>query len=317
MIHFCVLGTAAGGAPTLERAPAAVVVRIEGEVFLFDCGEGTQRQLIRAGISRRKLGLIAITHLHGDHVLGLVPLLASMSSDRRREPLLVIGPPGLGELVWTTLRLIDVQLSFELEVRELAPKTAGTVLETGRWTLRYAAVEHTVPSFSFRLEERRPPVFDMERVRALGLRPGRLLGELKRHGEVTLPDGRVVRLHEVAHHQPQPSLVYCGDTQPCDADIELARGADVLLHEATFSEEHGELARRTLHSTAADAATVAAQAGVGELLLLHFSTRYDTLEPLLYEARRIFPRTRLARELRWEAIPTPREVVESPSLGTA
>lgn len=317
MMHFCVLGTAAGGAPLLERAPAAVVVRIEGEVFLFDCGEGTQRQLIRAGVVRRKVRLIAITHLHGDHVLGLLPLLASMSSDRRCEPLFLIGPPGLEELVRTTLRLIDVEPTFELQIRELIPGTAGTVLETEQWALRYASLEHTLPSFGFRLEERRQPVFDMDRLQALGLRPGRLLGELKRQGTVELPDGRVVRLQEVAFQPAEPSLVYCGDTRPCAAAVELARGADVLIHEATFTEEHRELARRTFHSTAAEAAMVAAQAGVRELLLVHFSTRYELLEPLLTEACRVFAHSRLAQELRWETVPTDREVVQNASVRTA
>ncbi len=313
MIHFCVLGTAAGGAPTLHRLPAAVVVRIDADVFLFDCGEGTQRQLIRAQVSRRKLRLIAITHLHGDHVLGLPPLLSSMSSDRRTEPLLLVGPPGLQELIETVLRLTDVRLTFEVRIRELLPGSAGTLLEEQGWVLRYATLEHTVPSFGFRLQERRPWVFDMERLQRFGLRPGRLLGELKQRGEIHLPDGRRVRLEEVASPQHQPSLVYCGDTQPCRAAVELARGADLLLHEATFAEEHAALARQTRHSTAADAATVAAKAGVGELLLMHFSTRYDELEPLLYEARRIFPRTRLAQELSWESVPA--SPVQTPAEG--
>ncbi len=302
MMRFCVLGTGAGGAPTLHRAPTAVAVRIEGSAFLFDCGEGTQRQLIRARLSRRKIGLIAISHLHGDHVLGLVPLLASMASDRRREPLLLVGPQGLAQLVRSTLCWIDVQLPFELVIRELEPGFKGELASEEGWRLECAPLQHSVPCFGFRLTARRKPSVDMERLRAFGITPGPLVRQLKQQGWVEKPTGERVRLEDVLLRRHEPVLVYCGDTRPCPEAIELARGADVLLYEATFGEDRAELARQYLHSTAAEAAAVARDAGVRRLVLVHFSTRYRDIEPLVGEARAVFPATEAAQEVRWEEV---------------
>lgn len=282
--------------------PTAVVARIEEAVFLFDCGEGTQRQLIRAGVSRSKIQYIAITHLHGDHVLGLVPLLASMASDRREAPLHLIGPQGLRELVESTLRWTDVTLPFELHVRELPPDFRGEIAVASKWSLHCAPLRHSIPSFGFRLQERRLPAFDPQRLAEFGLASGPLLGELKRRGWVELPTGERVTLEQVTRPRSQPTLVYCGDTRPCSEAIELARAADVLLYEATFGSTHAELAEETCHSTAAEAASVAAAAGVGRLLLVHISGRYSSAEPLLQEACAIFPNTELAEELCWETI---------------
>lgn len=302
MIRFCLLGTAAGGAPTLRRAPAALVAQIEATVFLFDCGEGTQRQLIRAGIPRGRIALIALTHLHGDHLFGLAPLLSSMVSDRRRRPLQLIGPRGIGDLLHQTLRSVDVQLSFELEIRELEPGYQGELLVREQWQLSCAPLQHSVPCFGFRLQRRRLPALDRERLAALGLRPGRLLGELKRRGWIQLPSGERLLLEQVSVPRAQPTLVYCGDTRPCWEAVELADRADVLIHEATFTNAHAELARQSFHSTAAEAATVASLARVRRLLLTHFSTRYDSAEELLAEARACFPATELGRELQWETL---------------
>ncbi len=304
MMRFCVLGSGAGGAPTLRRAPAAVLVQVEGTFFLFDCGEGTQRQLIRVRVSRSRIHLIAITHLHADHVLGLFPLLSSMASDRRQAPLLLIGPRGLGELVRHTLRGIDVHLPFELTIQELEPAFGGQLVETEQWRLSCAPLHHSLPCFGFRIQERRMPSVDRERLSSFGLEAGRLIGELKRQGWVQLPSGQKVTLEQVSHPRPQPTLVYCGDTRPCWETVELAYRADVLVHEATFASDLADIARQSFHSTAAEAATVAAMAQVRHLLLTHFSTRYDSLEALLQEARAYFPATSLAQELRWEQVPS-------------
>ncbi len=302
MIRFCLLGTAAGGAPTLRRSPAALVVQIEGTVFLFDCGEGTQRQLIRAGISRSRIALIALTHLHGDHVFGLAPLLASMVSDRRQAPLCLIGPRGLADLISHTLRLVDVQVPFELHIRELEPGYRGELLGAEHWQLSCAPLQHSVPCFGFRLQRRRLPAIDPERLAALGLSPGKLIGELKQRGWVQLPSGERLLLDQVSVPRPQPTLVYCGDTRPCWEAVELADRADLLIHEATFASAHAELARQSYHATAVEAATVARLARVRRLLLTHISTRYPTAEPLLAEARQCFPATELGRELQWETL---------------
>jgi ribonuclease Z len=299
MIRYCVLGSGAGGAPILSRHPAAVLVRVEGALLLLDCGEGTQRQLLRLGVSRNRLDIIAITHLHGDHVLGLVPLLTSMHSDRRQRPLLLIGPQGLRELVEDTLRRIYTELAFPLEFRELPEGFAGGVVETPELLLDCAPLQHSAPCFGYRVEQRLAARLDPARLAAYGITPGPLVGQLKREGQVRLPDGKVVRLEDCIVHRIPPSLVYCGDTRPCDAAVELARGAQVLLYEATFGREHAELALETMHSTAEEAAQLAAQAGVETLVLMHFSARYRTVEGLVEEARAVFPATLAATELEW------------------
>lgn len=302
MMRFCVLGTGAGGVPTLRRASPGVVVQLEGTVFLFDCGEGTQRQLLQAGVSRASIAVIAITHMHGDHVLGLVPLLCTMASEHRNKPLVLVGPRGLAAFVEQTLQAIHCTLPFALEVRELDATFQGEVLLGEQWVLRCAPLRHSVPCFGYRLTWRRQPKLDMERLRALGLGPGKLLGELKRQGWLELPDGRRITLAEVAHPVWQPAVVFCGDTLPCPEAIELAQAADVLFYEATYGRVHAALAQRSHHSTAADAALVARNAGVRRLLLMHFSSRYEDEQELLAEARAIFPEAEIAQELRWEAL---------------
>jgi ribonuclease Z len=300
MIRYCVLGSGAGGAPILSRHPAAVLVRVEGALLLLDCGEGTQRQLLRLGVSRNR------TRSHRHHApsrrpcaWGLFRCLTSMHSDRRQRPLLLIGPQGLRELVEDTLRRIYTELAFPLEFRELPEGFAGGVVETPELLLDCAPLQHSVPCFGYRVEQRLAVRLDPARLAAYGITPGPLVGQLKREGQVRLPDGKVVRLEDCIVHRIPPSLVYCGDTRPCDAAVELARGAQVLLYEATFGREHAELALETMHSTAEEAAQLAAQAGVETLVLMHFSARYRTVEGLVEEARAVFPATLAATELEW------------------
>jgi ribonuclease Z len=254
MMRYCVLGSGAGGAPILSRHPAAVLVRVEGALLLLDCGEGTQRQLLRLGVSRNRIDLIAITHLHGDHVLGLVPLLTSMHSDRRRRPLLLIRSAGAAGAGGGHLAAHLHRACLPAGVPGAAEGFAGGVVETPELLLDCAPLQHSVPCFGYRVEQRLAVRLDPARLAAYGITPGPLVGQLKREGQVRLPDGKVVRLEDCIVHRIPPSLVYCGDTRPCDAAVELARGAQVLLYEATFGREHAELALETMHSTAEEAA---------------------------------------------------------------
>ncbi len=290
------LGTGSG-VPSLERNLAAVAVQRQGELFLFDCGEAAQIQYRRAGLGFAPLSAIAISHMHGDHVTGLMGLLMSLQMADRAEPLDLFGPPGLGEYVRGCKRALQTQFGYRLNLRE----EGGLCLlrETATYSLHAAPLDHRVFCLGFRLEERpRPGRFDLTTARARGVPPGPLYGCLQRGETVTLADGTLVHASEVlGPPRPGAVLAYCTDTRPCDAAVQLARGADLLIYEGTFDATMTHEAHRKGHSTVADAAQVAAEAGVRQLVITHLSPRYQDVNPLLAQARAIFPNTRIARDL--------------------
>jgi ribonuclease Z len=274
-----------------------VAVQRGGELLLFDCGEGAQIQYRRAGLGFAPLSTIAISHLHGDHVTGLMGLLMSLQMADRDTPLELYGPQGLSEYVQCNRRALHTGFNYPLHLRE---EGAACVLrETAEYRLVAAPLEHRLFCLGFRLEEApRPGRFSVEAARALGVPSGPLFGALQRGETVTLSDGTEVRPEQVLG-PPRPGIVlaYCTDTRPCDASVELARGADLLIHEGTFDAAMGDEARRKGHSTVADAARIAEAAGVGQLIITHLSPRYGDTSLLRAQAREIFPRTRIARDL--------------------
>ena len=285
-LRIVFLGTAAG-TPSRDRNVAAVAVVLDGTVLLFDCGEGTQHQLLRAPVRSGAIEAIFLTHLHGDHVYGVPGLLASMSMNARTRPLDVIGPPGTREYLEATLRTTNHNPIFEVRVSEPPFRRPGM-------TVVAAPVEHSVPCFGYCvIEDDRPGPFEPERARALGIPPGPEWGALQRAG-----DPRVT-----GPARPGRRVAYVTDTRPCPAAIELARGADVLIHEATYGDDMRVEAHDRFHATAADAAGVAASAGVSQLILTHFSTRYRDVDALLGEARAIFSRTEAASDFAEFAVP--------------
>lgn len=277
------LGTSAG-MPSRERNVASVAVTIDGRTLLFDCGEATQHQLMKSGVRMGSIDAVFITHLHGDHLFGLPGLLASMSLNARSARLDVIGPEGLREYL-ASLPLFHT--SFEVRVIDPSPGVHGVVA---------APVEHSAPCFAYAIiEDDRPGTFDPDRARALGIPPGPEWGALQRAN-----DPRVVGPPRRGRR-----VVYCTDTRPCASAIELARGADVLIHESTYGDDMADEARERWHSTAAEAAAVARDAGVGRLLLTHISPRYTDPAPLLEQARAVFPNTDVAGDLACYDVPRP------------
>jgi ribonuclease Z len=296
------LGTASA-MPTRQRNVSAVALRLpeRRELWLFDCGEATQHQLLRTPLKPPQIRRIFLTHLHGDHLYGLPGLLTSLSMLGVETPVDVYGPAGLADVVGATLGAAHAACSFALHVHELAP---GVVLEDGDLRVRCLRLEHGVPCFGFRVEEApRPGRFDPVRAAALGVVAGPDFGVLKRGGTVVLADGRALRGEELTEPSlPGRVLALCGDTLPCEAAVELAREADVLVHEATFGEGRRQMAALRGHSTAAQAAEVALRATARRLVLTHFSARYqeggaETVEDLLAEARAVFPDTEAAHDL--------------------
>lgn len=299
-LQLVFLGTA-GATPTVERGSAGTLIVRGSERILVDCGEGTQRQLMRsAGLS--KITIILLTHLHGDHFLGLPGLLKTLSLLGREEPLLLYGPVGLYELLRDAEKLIG-RTKFRLMVEEAKP---GIVLEACDYCLKAAPVAHSIPGLAYCLEEKtRPGVFHPEKAIELGISPGPDFGRLQKGETVETPDGRQVRPDQVMEGERYGrKIVITGDTRPTDSVIELARGASVLVHESTFSWDEHDRALETGHSTAREAAEVALAAGVGTLVLTHISSRHTARE-LRDEARAVFPNTIMPRDFDELMVPYP------------
>ncbi|MCR4339686.1 MAG: ribonuclease Z [Gemmatimonadaceae bacterium] len=289
------LGTSASR-PTVDRNVSSLAIIREGETLMFDCGEGTQRQMMRYGISFA-LSRIFFTHMHADHMLGVIGLCRTLALGGRIEPMHLFGPPGADELLRRAIQLGTEKQPFPIEVTELEP---GAIIEHDHYSLQTFPVDHRGRSaIGYALiEKERLGRFDPERARALGVPEGPMWGELHRGRSVTLSDGRVVTAESlVGPTRPGRRVVLTGDSRPCDATIAAATNADLLVHEATFSDEEAVRALETGHSTAREAAEVAAKAGAKKLLLTHFSARYtrDATE-LEKEARAVFRETYIARD---------------------
>jgi len=293
------LGTSSGK-PTLKRNVSALAVAREAEWLLFDCGEGTQTQVSRAGLSPNRLSAVFITHLHGDHFNGLAGLLSTMGLDRRTRELGLTGPRGIGEYLDMLERLRVAFLTYPVELREFSslPELA-VVYETADYLVSALALDHRLFALGYRIDERpRPGRFNVEQARTLGVPEGPLWGKLQSGQDVRLDENRVVRSSDVVGpSRPGKSVAYCLDTRPCAMSVELARDVDLLIHEATYTEEFAAEAQQYGHSTAAQAARTARDAGARQLLITHFSTRYTDSTPLLQEARAIFPDTLVAEDL--------------------
>jgi ribonuclease Z len=289
------LGTSASR-PTVERNVASIAIVREGETLLVDCGEGTQRQMMRYGVSFA-LGDIFFTHFHADHVIGVIGLMRTMSLQGRSEPLRLWGPRGALRMLKRAEEFGMDRLTFPIEVTELEP---GGRVERKDFAIVTFAVDHRgARSLGYALvEEDRKGRFNPDLARELGVPEGPLWGEIHRGRAVTLGDGRVIEPSWlVGAPRPGRRVVITGDTRPCVGTIEAACGADLLVHEATFGDEEAARAVETGHSTAREAAIVAREAGVESLLLTHFSARYsrDAAE-LAKEARECFERTIVGKD---------------------
>lgn len=293
------LGTSSG-IPTRSRNVSSVALRLpqRSELWLFDCGEGTQHQFLRSELKVSQLTRIFVTHMHGDHTFGLMGLLASCGLGGNVQSMDIYGPSGLDEYLQACRRYSQTHLAYPVKVHQSRP---GIVYEDEEYVVSCGPLKHKVTAFGYRVEEKdRPGRFNVEKAKALGIPPGPIYANLKRGEWVTLPDGRKINGAELCGPtQRGRKLVYCTDTVFCDEAVELATGADLLIHEATFAHQDSEMAFQRLHSTSTMAAQVALAAGVKQLMMTHFSPRYAPgnaiqLQDLLAEARAIFPNTDMA-----------------------
>lgn len=287
----------AGSVPSARRGLPAVLVRHGGERLLFDCGEGTQRQLVRS-VGLADLDGVFITHFHVDHWLGLPGMLKTFDLRERERPLTVYGPPGIGDLM-RAMRFVYGRLSYELAIVELEP--AETVAREGCEVAAVPVRHRGGPAYGYALfEQPRPGRLDAELAERLGVTPGPDFGRLQRGETVNGVSPEQV----IGPGRAGRKVVISGDTAPCEALAVAAHGADLLVHEATFAEEERERARQTAHSTARQAAELGRGAEVHLLVLTHLSTRYLGGE-LRDEARAVFPAAEVARDFDTVEIPFP------------
>jgi ribonuclease Z len=289
------LGTSASR-PTVERNVSCIALVREGETMLFDCGEGTQRQMMRYGTSFT-FGDVFFSHFHADHLLGIIGLVRTMSLQGRTELLRMWGPKGAQRVLRRANEFGVERVSFPVEIHEVKPEEP--IARNGYSIVPFAADHRGEPTLGYVLvEEQRRGRFNPDLARELGVPEGPLWGLLHRGQPVALDDGRVIQPAAlVGPTRSGRKVVVTGDTRPCDATVEAATGADLLVHEATFAEEEAQRAHETGHSTARGAARVARRAGVRQLVLTHFSARYSRdASELLREAQEEFDRVTLARD---------------------
>jgi ribonuclease Z len=288
------LGTGAA-TPTVDRNVAGLAVQREGETILFDCGEGSQRQMMRYGVGF-SFGEIFFSHYHADHLLGVTGLLRTLGLQDRTAPVTLYGPRGAQRVLGAAISLGIERNKFPIEIREIR---AGDRLRRDDYDIVAFETDHRADTVGYALAEHtRLGRFHPERARELGIPEGPLWGRLHRGETIILEDGRTIRPEDlVGAPRRGRTVVYSGDTRPCLTLVEAARDADLLVHEATFGGDELERAQETGHSTAAEAARVALEAGVRRLVLTHISPRYGRDAPeLLAEARAIFPETIIARD---------------------
>ncbi len=286
------LGTS-GSAPTAQRAASATLIRRGGDRILVDCGEGTQRQLLRSEVGLIELQDVFLTHFHADHYLGLPGMLKTFALRGRELPLTLYGPAGLRDLL-SALRRVFGNLTYTVETIELAP---GDTIDRGDYEIRAFAVDHGIPAVGYLIAEAaRPGRFDVAIADGLGVPPGKERGLLQQGQPVELADGTTVVPEQVlGATRPGRSVALTGDTAPAASVVDAAAGVDLLVHEATFCADERERARETKHSTAAEAALAAQAAGARMLALTHLSSRYGGGE-VAEEARQVFPEAVVPRD---------------------
>ncbi|MEO5588868.1 MAG: ribonuclease Z [Gemmatimonadaceae bacterium] len=289
------LGTSASR-PTVERNVSAITIVREGETLLFDCGEGTQRQMMRFGTSFA-LADIFFTHMHADHMLGVIGLFRTLALQGRIEPMRLHGPLGSGDLLKQAIAFGSDRQPFPVEINEVVP---GTPIERKGYSILPFRVDHKdrlAVGYAL-IEETRLGRFDPAKAREFGIPEGPDWGKIHKGQPVTLEDGRVIEPGDlVGPSRPGRRVVYTGDSRPAESTIEVATGADLLIHEATFADDEGPRAMETGHSTAREAATVAAKAGVKQLVLTHLSARYSiNASELIQQAKEVFAECIVARD---------------------
>lgn len=286
------LGTSSA-LPTKYRSHPAIALKAFGEIILLDCGESTQRQMLMAGLSPMKVNKICITHLHGDHILGLPGMIQSMAFRGRKDPLHIFGPFSTGQLMEYVKNFGYYALSFPIYTHEV---NSGIILDHEDYLISCIPTEHSIPNLAYKIEEKRSPKFLEEKALKLGLKPGPDFGKLQA-GIPIKKDDIIIKPEQVLGEKRKGRrLVYSGDTRPSSNMVEFSQDVDVLIHESTFDDAHKSRAIETGHSTASDAARIAKKSHVKNLILTHISTRFLDVDIIEKEASEIFEQVIVARD---------------------
>ena len=296
------LGTA-GSVPTPKRSLPAILIQRKGEQVMFDCGEGVQRQMIKAKTGFHRKMKVLISHMHGDHVLGLPGLMQTMALLDRERKLEVYGPPGTRRFIEAIKETVQFTLTFPVEIHEI--EEAGVVCDEEEYTIKTVCANHVIPSLAYALVEKpRSGKFYPEKAKALGVPEGPLWSKLQHRHKVRLSNDRVIKPEEVlGPTRPGRKIVYSGDTRPFKEFVKFAAGADLLIHDATLDDELAERAEEDGHSTPSQAAENAGKAKAKQLILTHVSARYEDTNILLEQARKIFKNTQVAEDFMKVEIP--------------
>lgn len=294
-IRVVFLGTS-GSVPTLKRSLPSVIVQCQKELLMFDCGENTQRQMMQGKVSFHKKLRIFLTHLHGDHVLGLPGVLQTMALMDRKEPVTIYGPPGIRDFLVCTKETLNFGLTFPVEINEILSE--GAVLNTEEFIITAVKSNHAIKSYSYSFTEKpRPGRFYPKKAQTFGVPEGELWSKLQMGKEVELNDGRVVKPSDVMGPlRSGRKIVYSGDTRPFVEFANFASNADLIIHESTFDDSLREKAELDGHSTPSQAAEQAKTAGAKQLILTHISARYPDASLLLEQAKKVFANTLIAED---------------------
>lgn len=290
MIRTIILGTS-GSAPTKERHLPCVVMVREGDMLMFDCGEGTQFQMLKYGLNAVRIKAIFLSHAHGDHAIGIAGLVRTMALNSRKAQLEIFVPEGYEKTVRTLIRFDRAVIDYPIEIRGIR---AGTIYKGKGYSVSAFRLNHTIPTYGYVVKEDDRLRFDKERAKKLGIR-GVMFSELQKKGSIRI-GGRTVRIEQVARKQIGRKIVYATDTRPTREAALAAKGADLLIHEAAYANAEGRLAVERKHATSEEAARLARKAGAKRLVLTHISARHRDTSQLLSQARKIFRNTSVAND---------------------
>ena len=289
------MGTASA-IPTKTRNHASIVMKIYDRTVLFDCGEGTQKQIMNAQVSPMKIDDIYITHLHGDHILGLPGIIQSLAFRGRTRQLNIYGPPGITNLIEHIKKLGYFTISYEIIVHEIMDDDV-VIYQQNNFLIKAMKMKHTITNYAYKIEEIKQPKFLRPKAIELGVPPGPLFGKLQAGNSVTVDGKEIFPEQVLGPPRKGVKLVYSGDTVPQEKMIYFAKEVNVLIHEATFAKEYKDKAMENGHTIAEDAALIAKEANVNQLILTHLSNRYTSSEALESEAREIFNNTVYAEDM--------------------
>jgi ribonuclease Z len=290
MIEITILGSS-GSSPAKDRNLPSVALRREGDVFLFDCGEGTQMQMIKYGINAYRIKAIFVSHSHGDHIIGIAGLVRTLAMSNRDKPLGIFVPKGQEKIIKALVMFDKAMIGYDINIIGIGKGLAYTGKD---FRISAFRLNHTINALGYIFQENDKKNFIMERCKKLGIE-GRMFSELQKNGRIKLGK-RIIYAKDLLEVKPGKKIVYAMDTRPTAETVKAAKDADLLIHESSYTEEFGRLARERKHSTALEAAEIAKKANVKRLVLTHISTRFKTAKPLIDEARKVFKEVSVAED---------------------